>query len=110
MKKLIRIIFLLLLIQYVFGGCTLSGDEGNKICTADPEDSNIICTVIEAQTGCDEKQLCNVVRGESLKDSDCQKYDVSSDNKETHTCLPNKAGTGCEEKGICSKMTNEQES
>ena len=105
MKKLVRIIFLLLLIHYAFGQC--SGDENS--CGGTPPE-NHVC--IFKSNECTAVQICSTVKDEDkkeLNDEKCKEYAISAETKENYVCVSNEEGSACEEKAICSKMAEEKD-
>ena len=65
MKKLLRIIFLILLIHYAFGACGF--EEG--ACTGEPSNPKTkICVLNSESDGCEEVDLtCDLKKGEGLR-------------------------------------------
>ena len=104
MKKLIRIIFLLLLVHYVFGDCTIDGETGEcsgspgtgKICVQDP--TNI--------PNCMEDYSCTLKKGDEktvLDEAACKDLPVYIDGTKSddYTCVVNTDTNACVEKLLC---------
>ena len=114
MKKLIRIIFLLLLVHYIFGECTIDGETGGcsgspgteKICVQDP--SNI--------GNCMEDYSCTLKKGDEntvLDEAACKDLPVYIDGTKSddYTCVVNTGTNVCVEKLLCGsavKTGNEE--
>ena len=103
MKKLLRIIFLILLIHYAFGECGFDSDK--KVCTGSPTNEKKVCLPNSAGNGCTEGETCaSKVPGESgtLTFGDCQDLPVYNEKKEKledYACGPASDGKSCKGKG-----------
>ena len=96
MKKLIRILFLLLLVQFVATVCLCP--EG-FICTQDPENGD--CKAIET---------CSSTKKESPSDIDCINlpvYDKNNVEDKNSICVLNSGGNACEGKPKCTRTVEE---
>ena len=94
MKKLIKIIFLLLLIQFVATDC------GND-CTGEPPEG-FICKQDPENGECDEIETCKSKKNPS--DIHCIELPVYDDNNvedKNSVCVLNSDGNACEGKPIC---------
>ena len=104
MKRLIRIIFLLVLIQYIIAEYCQKKDGA---CVGEGLDPKYLC--VESGNTCEKKLLCESVVKEGSETIDCSNYPVQTANKETHTCLANPSteadSTPCKEIEFCSKIT-----
>ena len=104
MKKLLRIIFLILLIHYAFGQCSF--DSAKKVCTGEPTNEKKICLVNSDETDCTEGETCaSKEAGDSgtLTAGDCNGLPVYNEKKEKleyHTCVPTSDANGCEGKQL----------
>ena len=98
MKKLLRIIFLILLIHYAFGECRF--EEG--ACTDEPSDPKTkICALNSEKNGCEEVDTCDLKKGDGLQESDCKDLPVYNEKKEKleyYACVL--TSNGCEGKQI----------
>ena len=99
MKKLIRILFLLLLIQFVATACT--DKEG---CTGEPAEG-FFCKQ-DGETGdCDEIETCSSKKNESPTNLYCNSlivYDFTDKKELTDSiCVLNSDGNACEGKPKC---------
>ena len=108
MKKLLRIIFLILLIHYAFGACTFESDA----CTGESSDpTKKICILNSEKSGCEEVDLtCDLKKGDGLQESDCNGLPVYNDQKEKleyYTCAPTSDATGCEGKELTCPVGGE---
>ena len=97
MKKLLRIIFLILLIHYAFGACTFESDA----CTGESSDpTEKICILNSESDGCEEVDLtCDLKTGDGLQESDCKDLPVYNEKKEKleyYACVPTPDTNGCE--------------
>ena len=100
MNKLIRIIFLLLLVQSIFADACKDTTD----CSGDTT-AGYICVANTEGNGCEEKESCTAKKSESesekLTDENCKNLQVYSDQKEIlvgYTCVANADGTACEKK------------
>ena len=114
MKKLIRIIFLLLLVHYIFGQCTIDGETGEcsgspgtgKICVQDPSNTE----------NCMEDDSCTLKKGDEntvLDEAACKDLPVYIDGTKSddYTCVVNTDTNACVEKLLCGsavKTGNEE--
>ena len=107
MKKLIRIIFLLLLVHYIFGQCAIDGETGEcsgspgtgKICVQDP--SNI--------GNCMEDYSCKLKKGDEntvLDEAACKDLPVYIEGikSDDYTCVVNTGTNVCVEKLLCGSV------
>ena len=63
MKKLLRIIFLILLIHYAFGACTFE----SIACTGESSDpTKKICILNSEKNGCEDVDTCDLKKGDGL--------------------------------------------
>ena len=81
MKRLIRIIFLLVLIQYIIAQ---SCEKKDGVCVGEDLDPKYLC--VESGDECKPKLLCEFAENEGSDPIDCTNYPVKSENKKTHTC------------------------
>ena len=101
MKKLIRIIFLLLLVKCIF--TAKCGDIEDTDCTGDTSDGYICISKSEGESGCEEVESCSLTTGAGLTDDICKTISVYNDKKEKmeyYTCVATSGGTGCQEKAL----------
>ena len=94
MNKLIRIIFLLLLVQSIFADACKDTPD----CSGDTT-AGYICVATTEGNGCEEKESCTAKKSESesekLTDENCKNLQVYSDQKEIivgYTCVANADG------------------
>ena len=98
MKKLIRILFLLLLVQFVATDCD---DEVG--CTGDPPEG-YICKRDQETGDCKEIETCSSTKKESPSDIDCINlpvYDENNAEDKNSVCVLNSDGNACEGKPKC---------
>ena len=105
MKRLIRIIFLLVLIQYIIAE---SCEKKGGVCVGEYLDPKYLC--VESGDTCEKKLLCESVGKEGSDPIDCSNYPVKTENKKTHTCSANPSteeeNSPCKEiLKLCSEMT-----
>ena len=99
MKKFIRIIFLLLLVQYVFGDYAII--EGK--CGGISPYPNTVCTMKNGNSM--PNTLCNLATYGITDDQPClSTYAVSKENQDTHICLKSPDKNAGEETIIYSRM------
>ena len=109
MKRLIRIIFLLVLIQYIIAQSTPSCNRNSEgVCEGTGLDNKYLC--VESGDECKPKLLCEFAEKEGSETIDCSNYPVKSENTKTHTCSANQSteadSTPCKEIiKLCSERT-----
>ena len=98
MKRLIRIIFLLVLIQYIITKtCQV---EENK-CNGEAMDENHLC--VESGGVCKKMPICDKA---SETETDCKLYPVQEEEPKTHGCFTKEGETtSCEIKDLCETKT-----
>ena len=104
MKKLIRILFLLLLVQFVATDC-----NDNNDCTGEPTEG-FIC-IKDNEVGCHEIETCSSTKKESPSDIDCINlpvYDKNNVEDKNSICVLNSGGNACEGKPKCPITVEEE--